>query len=33
MNETFIDYRAVDDDDYSKEVNDFVTYFQETVCT
>ena len=31
MNETFIDYRAVDDDDYSEEVNDFVTYVQETV--
>ena len=31
MNETFIDYRAVDAEGYSEEVNDFVAYVQETV--
>ena len=31
MNDTFIDYRAVGDDDYSEEVNDVVTYIQKTV--
>ena len=31
MNETFIDYRPVGDEGYSEEVNDFVTYVQETV--
>ena len=31
MNDTFIDYRAVDDDDYSEEVNDAVSYIQKTV--
>ena len=31
MNDIFIDYRAVDAEGYSKEVNDFVTHVQKTV--
>ena len=31
MNDTFIDYRPVDDEDYSEEVNDAISYVQKTV--
>ena len=31
MNDTFIDYRPVDAEGYSEEVNDVVSYIQKTV--
>ena len=31
MNDTFIDYRPVGDEDFSEEVNDAISYVQKTV--